>query len=220
MVDFNQYSLRRGAILYAGPGQIQRYASQSELTGYLVLFQPEVCGVSAPHFLWPTSQRPKTGDFDTLESLVRIMFELKTRELSTPPDRITWRMLSAVLELWEGAVTRQRVREGNPPSEAFEALSHLLETRFAEHRELAWYANQLGYSEKTLTRWCRQATGTNAKTYIDQRVVLEAKRLLVHTDHAVETIATRLGFSESTNFVKFFKRLEQTTPQNFRHSYT
>lgn len=51
----------------------------------------------------------------------------------------------------------------------------------------------------------------NARTRIDRRIVLEAKRLLIHADYSVESISTRLGFSESTNFVKFFKHIEGET---------
>ena len=61
--------------------------------------------------------------------------------------------------------------------------------------------------------------GINAKAHIDRRVALEAKRLLVHTNHSVESIAARLGFSESTNFVKFFKRVESLTPSSFRRTF-
>ncbi len=147
------------------------------------------------------------------------MLDLKTRELSTSPERLAWRMLPVALELYEGAVARHLDREGIQRSREFEAFNALLDRQFARHRELSWYASELGCSEKTLSRWCQRAAGTNAKAQIDRRVVLEAKRLLVHTDHAVETITDQLGFSEATNFVKFFKRLAGTTPVAFRRSY-
>lgn len=48
------------------------------------------------------------------------------------------------------------------------------------------------------------------------RLVLEAKRLLVHTTDPVGVIARQLGFAEPTNFVKFFRRETGTTPGAFR----
>jgi AraC-like DNA-binding protein len=61
-----------------------------------------------------------------------------------------------------------------------------------------------------------EAAGTNAKAFIASRISLEAKRLLVHTDVSVTLIAESLGFSEATNFIKFFKRETGCTPAEFR----
>jgi AraC-like DNA-binding protein len=73
---------------------------------------------------------------------------------------------------------------------------------------------------RTLTRACQAATGQPVKHVIDERVALEARRLLAHTDEPVAAIARRLGFSEPTNFGKFFTRHTGTTPGEFRHSVT
>jgi transcriptional regulator GlxA family with amidase domain len=58
--------------------------------------------------------------------------------------------------------------------------------------------------------------GMTAKAFIAARIVLEAKRLLVHTDLSVATIAEKLGFHEATNFSKFFRREADSTPAEFR----
>ena len=82
------------------------------------------------------------------------------------------------------------------------------------------YARRLGYSESTLSRACVAAVGHTAKRAIDLRLVLEAKRLLVHSQATVVQISHQLGFSEPTNFVKFFRRLAGRTPQQFRAAGT
>lgn len=69
---------------------------------------------------------------------------------------------------------------------------------------------------KTLSRACHQVRGLSPKKLIDGNLALEAKRNLVMGDHTVEEIALGLGFSEATNFVKFFKRITGRTPEVFR----
>lgn len=59
-------------------------------------------------------------------------------------------------------------------------------------------------------------TGSTAKTLIDARVALEAKRLLAHSDLPVAAIGHRLGFTEPTNFGKFFTRQTGDSPGTFR----
>jgi AraC-like DNA-binding protein len=54
---------------------------------------------------------------------------------------------------------------------------------------------------------------------VNERVILEAKRLLAHTDLNIKEIGFYLGFDEATNFVKFFKKITHTTPMLFRKLY-
>jgi len=75
-------------------------------------------------------------------------------------------------------------------------------------------------SEKNLSRVCSAAAGFTAKACIAQRLTLEAKRLLAHTTLAVQTIAFELGFEESTNFGKFFRKETGMTALAFRLSQT
>jgi AraC-like DNA-binding protein len=74
----------------------------------------------------------------------------------------------------------------------------------------------LGYSVRTLTRACRTATGGTAKAYVDGRVLLEAKRLLVHTHAPTSAVAAELGFRDPSDFTKFFRRHDGRTPAAFR----
>jgi AraC-like DNA-binding protein len=81
---------------------------------------------------------------------------------------------------------------------------------------MAPYAQQIGCSERSLTRATAAVTGLAAKEYLTGRVVLEARRLLAHTPEPVTAIASALGFDESNNFVKYFRRETGTTRGAFR----
>jgi AraC-like DNA-binding protein len=95
-----------------------------------------------------------------------------------------------------------------------------LETDFRHTRGVQHFAHKLGYSASTLARACLAAEGRAPKAIIDQRVALEAQRLLAHTNHNIHLISHQLGFSEPTNFVKFFIRLIGSTPTAFRLQLT
>ncbi len=58
--------------------------------------------------------------------------------------------------------------------------------------------------------------GQSPKEVIDERVAVEAKRLLTHTADPIATIGAGLGFSEATNFTKFFTRVVGVPPHDFR----
>lgn len=93
-----------------------------------------------------------------------------------------------------------------------------LEQSFARTREAAAYAKRAGCSTKTLSRACQALGGASPKRLIERRVALEGRRLLAHSTLSVAAIAIELGFSEPTNFVKFFRRSEGVTPLAFREA--
>ena len=84
---------------------------------------------------------------------------------------------------------------------------------------MALLAARLGVSTSTLTRICKDVLEHSAKEEVDRRVALEAQRLLVHSASTAAAIGELLGFSEPTNFVKFFRRRVGTTPEAFRQAH-
>jgi len=62
----------------------------------------------------------------------------------------------------------------------------------------------------------KEQSGKPAIVHIHERLILEAKRLLYHTDQSIKEIAFNLGFEEASYFNKFFKRLTQQTPLQYR----
>jgi AraC-like DNA-binding protein len=91
-----------------------------------------------------------------------------------------------------------------------------IEQRFALSRQVEEYAHELGCSVRTLTRASLAATGRTAKQLVDDRVALEAKRLLAESDLPVAEVGARLGFTEATNFGRFFARTVGSSPGAFR----
>jgi AraC family transcriptional regulator, transcriptional activator of pobA len=81
-----------------------------------------------------------------------------------------------------------------------------VEEDFREHHDVGHYARRLGYSERTLSRAAVGATGRTAKDYLTERLVLEAKRLLVHERLTPAGCGRRLGFTDASNFSAFFLR--------------
>ena len=91
-----------------------------------------------------------------------------------------------------------------------------MDRRFTVTRQVDDYAKALGCSVRTLTRASLATTGRTAKQLVDDRVALEAKRLLAESDLPVAEIGQRLGFTEPTNFGRFFARTVGSSPGQFR----
>ncbi|RYH24227.1 MAG: AraC family transcriptional regulator, partial [Alcaligenaceae bacterium] len=94
-----------------------------------------------------------------------------------------------------------------------------LEQVYTKRPSVLELAQRLGYSESTLSRACLVMSGRTAKQVIDERIALEAKRLLVHSQATFAQIGHELGFSEPTNFTKFFKRTVGCAPLEFQQTH-
>lgn len=127
----------------------------------------------------------------------------------------TYRLLVAVQRLSAGA---PRARPACLPCARplLQRFEECLEEGFTRHRRVAEYAAMLGVSERHLNACVRAASGLTARETVHRRQFLEARRLLVHTRLGIGAIAEQLGFTESSYFIRFFKRHAGVTPLAFR----
>ncbi|GGS55026.1 hypothetical protein GCM10010270_26760 [Streptomyces violaceus] len=89
---------------------------------------------------------------------------------------------------------RRATGSDSPHTEVFRAYRAAVEERFTGWHQVTDHAHALGYDVRTLARATRAAAGTGAKAFLDQRIPLEAKRLVAHTNLPVGSCARRLGF--------------------------
>lgn len=232
VVDFKSIACAPGSLLVLRPGQAHNYGHDDDWDGLNVLFRPEfVLPVStAPRDLKPAVDLDRLPEYivlsgNELRTVTDSIQQMRQDTLMDAPlddlHALVRHQLHALLARLSILQGRQRAHEPviSPALQRFKRFQQLVEERFAQWHQVADYANQLGYTEKSLARAVEAAMGMTAKVFIAARINLEAKRLLVHTDLSVAAIGDRLGFEEPTNFSKFFKREAGCTPVAFRRRH-
>lgn len=230
-VDFVETSLCKGSLLIVRPGQVQRWQVDGRYSATIVLIDPmalpywgEISSVREGGLLtlldWQTvSQLPASLSSDISTSLIRLESDIHSfdgSELESSLIRHESLVLMLRIARWQRSLNRNSNISGRQLA-TYRLFIHELEKTFRKEHSLSFYAKRLGYSQSTISRACSAAEGRTAKIVIDRRITLEAKRSLIHTGLSVSEIGYDLGFSETTNFVKFFKRNTGTTPYQFRH---
>lgn len=94
----------------------------------------------------------------------------------------------------------------------------LVDASFREHKEIGYYAAQLGITSTQLNRICREVLGKSALGVINGRLVLEAERDLIYTVMDIKSIALSLGFADTAYFSRFFAKQTSRTPTDFRQT--
>ncbi len=92
----------------------------------------------------------------------------------------------------------------------------LLEKYYCSERSTGFYAERLNLSVNTLNKDIKKTTGKTVSKLIQNRLILEAKRLLFHSDLSVKEIGVYLNFTDSAHFYHFFRKLENCSPSDYR----
>ncbi len=117
------------------------------------------------------------------------------------------------------ALHEQFSKERSPRSrqqDLFYRYVQLVNRFFLRYRSIEAYAALLNVTPNYLSTLVKAVSGRSTKSFLDERLVSEAKNLLVYTSLAVAEIADQLQFSESTHFIRFFKKETGLTPADFR----
>jgi len=91
-----------------------------------------------------------------------------------------------------------------------------LELHLRRHQPLGFYAEALNVTPDHLSRACRAVTGQSALALLQDRLLLEARRLLGYTDATVADVARELGFDDPAYFSRFFARRAGMSPLAYR----
>ena len=108
------------------------------------------------------------------------------------------------------------IRADDPRTDVFARFRMMVEDHFTQHWPVSRYAQALATSESRLDRVCRTLAGHSAFEVIQNRVLLEARRKLVHVGAPVSALAYELGFEDPAYFCRFFKRHTGRTPTDWR----
>lgn len=95
-------------------------------------------------------------------------------------------------------------------------FKRLVDENFKKNRLLSFYASQLEISKIYLNEVTLKTYGKMAKQIIDDKTMIEAKRLLVNTTEEIQKISFDLGFDQPTYLSKFFRRNKESSPGDFR----
>ncbi|CAM5261318.1 helix-turn-helix domain-containing protein [Streptomyces coeruleorubidus] len=225
MVDFTEYEAAAGDLLWIRPGQVHRFSRTSEYRGTVLTMQPgflpratvEATGLyryDLPPLLRPDAAQ-LTGLRNALGQLRREYEDTATLPLSLHTAVLQHSLTAFLLRLAHlAASSAESVRQQSDST--FTLFREAVEKDFATNHSVSAYADALGYSRRTLVRAVRAATGDTPKAFIDKRVVLEAKRLLAHTDLPIGRVGAAVGFPDAANFSKFFHQHTDLTPAAFR----
>jgi len=151
--------------------------------------------------------------FETLWKMFTIEMKLK--------DNLQIGMLQMMLKRYLILCTRLYKTQERYPGEKNDSdivreFNFLVEQHFKTKHTVTEYAELLNKSPKTISNIFSKNNFKSPLKYIQERIMLEARRLLHYTDKAVKEIAFEIGYEDIQSFSRFFKNQEGMSPSEYK----
>ncbi|MEM7549823.1 MAG: helix-turn-helix transcriptional regulator [Bacteroidota bacterium] len=226
-VDFVEYKMTEGDCLFISKDQIHKFDKSGNYNGYGVIFTEEfmlhhlsLSAFSKISFFHNNHLNPSLFKDPGNRDLFLVALK---RELSLDLGKAKADVVASMLTVFllKTQLNTNRALQFYPNDYLqFMEFRKLVSSKYTETRTAKDYTSFLNITHKQLNKLCKEFTKKTTKEYINNYIVLEAKRKLAATNLPIKHIAYECGFSEMTNFLKFFKQITGITPKQFREIRT
>jgi len=231
-IDFEQFDIHPGQIYFMIPGQVHYWEFTGEIDGYLVNFNENIFPAFIPNPLYleqfPFLRGIPSESVIDLEGenldestyfLRQLIAEINKKD-SFSIDMVCYGLMSLFISITRHTPGCAKKQIPDQKQMTLYNFRKLVNQFFTEKKLPREYASMLFITPNHLNAISKELLGKPAGEVIRDRILLEAKRLLVNADLSISEIAFKLNFTDSSYFTKFFKKYAATTPEEFRTSHS
>jgi AraC family transcriptional regulator, transcriptional activator of pobA len=213
-------------LVFQSPRQLYSFSRDKAANGYLIYFKKELFSFFKPLF---------ENEFPMFDMLHTNFFKLNQAKFSafvphfkevfsayenaTDKHNIAAiKLLALLYQLKEFTKTFNQVEEGfkTPQHILLQKFVQLVNNFYVEKRTIEEYADLLSVTPNHLSQSIKLVSGKNALSFINDRIMAEAKSMIQFSNLDIAEIAYQLDFSDTSNFGKFFKKHAEVTPVEYR----
>lgn len=224
-IDLKDYELKEGTTLKIAKGQVHAFQKNPNYEGFLILFTESyvlnyfskssinlISHLYNHYFFSPVSNEIHLNE----SFLTQLKNEIKEKNTITQKNIIASLINIYLLQLERRAKSTVFENFTSKHLDLFIDFKNMVEQNHTATRNVKDYAQILLISTKLLNQVVKRITLDTAKTFIDNYVILEAKRNIITSKQSIKEIAFEMGFDEVTNFTKFFKKHTSISPKIFK----
>ena len=216
-------------LVFQSPGLLYSFFRDNTANGYLIYFKKGCLSFFKPDFEkeFPFFNILHTNFFKLNEARFQEFaphFEEVFSVYESATDKqhkiATIKFLALLYQLKEFTNAFKQWEEGftTPQQIVLQKFIQLVNNFYIEKRTIEEYASLLNITPNHLSQSVKTASGKNALTFLNDRLLTEAKSLIQFTKFDIAEIAYQLNFSDPANFGKFFKKHTGQTPLEYRKS--
>lgn len=222
-IDSKDYPIDDKEIHILFPGQMHKWQINDGTIGYQLMTERVFFEQFAPYFRYSFTNYQnhpviKLSD----EAFSKLMYEFNAIKEELKSENSLVHLINARAAVIAAIVSKEaeqiftefKVYQSNPRLAKFNML---IDEFYKEEKSVVFYAEKLHISANYLNILCKKHLKVSATQLIQQRIIIEAKRLLKSGDLSIKEIAFDLGFTDHAYFSNFFKAQTNITPSEFRN---
>jgi AraC-like DNA-binding protein/mannose-6-phosphate isomerase-like protein (cupin superfamily) len=223
MIDLELLKINGPCMHLVGPGQVHQLDRSADMEGVVVMFASDTQlghGHSARSVLFGHARRPVGVELshERLEEVFGLVGQME-QELARaegPVADIVEGFLGILLIKCAHWAKDGAALQDGPEQDPVRRFADLLERGFLKDRTVQYYADELAMSADHLNELVKRRLGRTASGIIQDRLLLEARRLLLHADLSIKEVGYALNMKDPAYFSRWFHKAAGTTPAAFR----
>ncbi len=219
--------LTSGTLVFLTPGTIVQPLKASKdfnLTG--MACSPDFLHLALNNDFPATFNRSMTDAqkllSSTESSFIQRLFGLLHETVSQPEhsQQVVKSIIRTIIYQYDFhfSVVKETTTEYSNNRNIFERFIYLVNNHCKQEHQMAFYAEKMCLTDRYLGTVVKAVSGQTGKEWIDRALITSAKVMLKHSDRTVVQIADELNFPTVSFFCKYFKRLTNLTPNQFRQT--
>ncbi len=227
-IDYCRYYVKPKQMFFMNDGQVHDWSFSDDTIGYTLFFKKEFYEViekklslpALPFFNLNSNNIPYVVFSDEQSVILEQFFEMILKEFKEAKlynESVIKLILKMIL------INSLRIYENCNPQNAsslnftkIHKFETLIDQNYKSIKSVKDYASLLNISAYYLNAICKDTLGRTSGDMIRDRVILEAKRLLLHTSISVCEAAYQLGYEDCSYFIRLFKKNTELSPEKFR----
>ncbi|MDH6250317.1 AraC family transcriptional activator of pobA [Chryseobacterium sp. H1D6B] len=226
MVDFSVIEAKGAAIFCLMPGQVHQGLLMDEVSGWFLGIKTDLLPDSVRSVFEESLAEIKplsidAGWVEKLNTCAGVLHASYTDEMIAAKEGFS--VVQSLVNAYTGMFAYNFLHQCRPEilkeSRALQLTRQfriLIRKEFKTLKSPSLYASMLNISSGYLTEVIHEATGRSALYWIQQEILVEAKRLLFFTHLSIKEIAHELGYQDHAYFTRLFSKLEGRPPSGFR----
>ncbi|WP_298545753.1 AraC family transcriptional regulator [uncultured Aquimarina sp.] len=229
-IDFKSYQIADYSVYFVSPGQVHALQLDENTEGFAIFFKPEFYLMNSNPkklldfpFFHTLSNEPALfldeNKFSVIQHTIRDIFDEYTN-FKIGRDHVIRAYIDVLLVKLSRYYQREELA-GEPLRTTYllRELENLIDHNYISIRSATEYAEMMNISSKHLSDITRKALNKTITNLIHERIIIEAKRLLLYTDYTVSQVAYELEYLDKSYFLRFFKKNVGLTPETYRQQH-
>jgi AraC-like DNA-binding protein len=230
-IDFKEYTLEQDALFFVNAGQYNLF--EENCNGSFIYYNRDfycveihdkevACDGILFHNIYNVPVvLLKKGQSETVQRILADIKDELLRDESGVEEMLRILLKQIIIlstRIWKADNPVEDDQAGRE-ADFIRSFSQLVEWHYTKYHTVADYADLLNITPKALNKRITRYSDTTPNELIKNRIILEAKRLLVHTQYSVKEIGYKLGYDDASYFIRLFAAQSGVSPQNFRLQY-